>query len=116
MKTRIEEASEKFTKSLQFETRHEVIDGTTLLVDDRFHEAAREFMGMAFIAGAEFMQEETVNIMDAMTQTSQCNYKLKAQNEIMREALKRIPEQEINNHERKDMIAREALEKIKGEK
>ena len=43
-----------------------------------------------FKAGAEFMQSETVKIMDAMTQTSQCNSKLLTENQIMREALKTI--------------------------
>jgi hypothetical protein len=105
MKTRIEDAAKKYA------------------IEDVFgDDTCKDFQSCItdFIAGAEFMQKETVNIMEAMTQTSQCNYKLKAQNEIMREALKDIKDfgytqTDSDGHEIYE-LAQEALEKTKGEK
>ena len=43
-------------------------------------------------AACEYKQKGYSNIMDAMTQTSQYNYKLQAENKKLREALNRISE------------------------
>ncbi len=42
-------------------------------------------------AACEYKQKEYSNLMDAMTQTSQYNYKLQAENKKLREALLECP-------------------------
>jgi len=74
----------------------------------------------AWQAACEYKREEYSNIMDAITQTSQYNFKLQAENKKLREALEKI----LNDYrtfcyyldweEIRD-IAREALKEVREE-
>jgi hypothetical protein len=53
-------------------------------IGDNKHKGSLEF---AWQAACNYKRDEYSNLMDAMTQTSQYNYKLQAENKKLREAL-----------------------------
>jgi hypothetical protein len=141
MKTRIEDAAKLYAKDTFFRSEEgEIISEYVMDAKIESFIAGAEFMQKEFnlakhqldyaekvltevqaekfelkVENIELKKKAQMNIhYSAFNGLLTENSKLKAQNQIMREALKRIPEQEINNHERKDMIAKEALKKIKG--
>jgi CHAD domain-containing protein len=63
----------------------------------------------AWQAACEYKQKEYSNIMDAMTQTSQYNYKLQAKNKEWKEAA-RSEAEEVNRLQSENKKLREALE------
>ncbi len=78
------------------------------------YEFEKHLCFVSWQAACEYKQKEYSNIMDAMTQTSQYNYKLQAENKKLREALIKISEigyyHDYGDHRR---VATEALEETR---
>jgi hypothetical protein len=117
MKTRIEEAAEKWWYKPLHDTMNS--DGTFDKDMFRYKDLGKQNGIQGFIAGAEFMQKEFDLVKHQLdyaekilTEVQADKFKLKAQNDIMREALESI----AKDYERpSDMMkkAREALKEIK---
>ena len=109
MNDKDKEAFDDWKNKTQFNFEFQ-IQGEKIEVPELFKEWCIGGMGVSWQAACEYKQEEYSNIMDAMTQTSQYNYKLQAENKKLREALQSIgyfhlrPEQVIRT-------AREALKR-----
>jgi regulator of replication initiation timing len=76
------------------------------VIGDNKHKGSLEF---AWQAACEYKKQEYLNLMDAMTQTSQYNFKLQTENKEWREAA-RSEAEEVNRLQAENKKLRKALE------